>query len=144
LQSATPFASPATVYNYLLINAYLLWWIISLQIATVAEFLKYHDSSYNINVYQLVIYFFPYVARILMIRAAKVTLKHPTPRKEVDMFAIKKMMDAFERLMVAVVFAEANDWKTARTIMSEKRLQRSRITAEKIRQQIASRPVMRI
>jgi hypothetical protein len=60
------------------------------------------------------------------------------------MFAIKKMMDAFERLMVAVAFAEANDWKTARTIMSETPLRRSRITAEKIRQQVASRPVMRI
>jgi len=59
------------------------------------------------------------------------------------MFNLKNLIDKFERLMTAVTFAEAGQRDTAYKIMNEKPVNRSKRNAEKIRNRIDQRPVLR-
>jgi len=57
---------------------------------------------------------------------------------------IKKLIDAFEGIMVAVTFAEAGDQETALKIMKEKPANRRKQPGLKVRKQVDQRPVLRV
>ena len=56
---------------------------------------------------------------------------------------MNKLTDTFERLMVAVTFAEAGDQETALIIMKEKSANRRKRAGMKVRKHIDRRPVLR-
>jgi hypothetical protein len=56
---------------------------------------------------------------------------------------MKKWIDAFERAMVAVTFAEAGDQKTALKIMKEKPTNRRKRAGINVRKHVDRRPVLR-
>jgi hypothetical protein len=56
---------------------------------------------------------------------------------------MKKMIDTFERLMVAVTFAEAGDQETALKMMREKPTNRRKQSGLKVRKHVDRRPVLR-
>ena len=59
------------------------------------------------------------------------------------MFNLKNIIYKFEKLMTAVTFAEAGQRDTALEIMNEKPFSRSKRNAEKIKNRINQRPVLR-
>jgi len=59
------------------------------------------------------------------------------------MFNLKSIIYKFERLMTAVTFAEAGQSDTALEIMKERPVNRSKRNAEKARNRIDQRPVLR-
>ena len=59
------------------------------------------------------------------------------------MLIMNKLVDTFERLMVAVTFAEAGDHETARRIMKEKAANRRKRSSMKVRKHVDQRPVLR-
>jgi hypothetical protein len=56
---------------------------------------------------------------------------------------MKKLMDTFERVMVAATFAEAGDQETALKIMKEKPTNRRQRAGMKVRKHVDRRPVLR-
>ena len=56
---------------------------------------------------------------------------------------MKKLIDSFERIMVAVTFAEAGDQETALKIMKEKPTNRRKQAGLNIRKHVDRRPVLR-
>jgi hypothetical protein len=56
---------------------------------------------------------------------------------------MKKWIDTFDRVMVAVTFAEAGDQKTALKIMKEKPTKRRKQEGMNIRKHVDRRPVLR-
>jgi hypothetical protein len=56
---------------------------------------------------------------------------------------INKLVDAFERIMVAVTFAEAGLPETALKIMKEKPTNRRKRADRKVRKYVDRRPVLR-
>jgi cell fate (sporulation/competence/biofilm development) regulator YmcA (YheA/YmcA/DUF963 family) len=60
------------------------------------------------------------------------------------MFSLKNIIYKFERLMTAVTFAEAGQKDTALEIMKERPAKRSKRKAEKVRNRIDQRPVLRV
>ena len=59
------------------------------------------------------------------------------------MFDLKNIIYKFEKLMTAVSFAEAGQKDTALEIMREKPVRRNKRKAEKVRNWIDQRPVLR-
>ena len=59
------------------------------------------------------------------------------------MFNLKSITYKFERLMTAVTFAEAGQSDAALEIMKERPVNRSKRNAEKVRNRIDQRPVLR-
>ena len=59
------------------------------------------------------------------------------------MFDMNKLVDTFERIMVAVTFAEAGDQETALKIMKEKPANRRKRAGMKVRKHADRRPVLR-
>ena len=56
---------------------------------------------------------------------------------------MKKLVDTFERFMVAVTFAEAGDQETALKIMKEKPTNRRKRVSINVRKHVDRRPVLR-
>ena len=56
---------------------------------------------------------------------------------------MKKLIDAFERVMVAVTFAEAGNQETALKFMKEKPTNRRKQTVMNLRKHVDRRPVLR-
>ena len=56
---------------------------------------------------------------------------------------MKKLVDTFERVMVAVTFAEARDQETALKIMKEKPTNRRKRAGINVREHVDRRPVLR-
>ena len=59
------------------------------------------------------------------------------------MFTLKNIIYKFEKLMTAVTFAEAGQSDSALEIMRERPVNRTKRTAEKVRNRIDRRPVLR-
>jgi hypothetical protein len=59
------------------------------------------------------------------------------------MFNLKNIIYKFEKLMTAVTFAEAGQRDTALEIMNEKPFNRNKHNAEKAKNRIDQRPVLR-
>ena len=59
------------------------------------------------------------------------------------MLMMNKLVDTFERLMLAVTFAEAGDHETARRIMKEKAAKRRKRSVVKVRKHVDQRPMLR-
>ena len=59
------------------------------------------------------------------------------------MLNMNKLVDTFERIMVAVTFAEAGDQETALKIMKEKPTNRRKRAGRKVRKHVDRRPVLR-
>jgi hypothetical protein len=59
------------------------------------------------------------------------------------MLNMNKLVDTFERIMVAVTFAEAGDRETALKIMKEKPANRRKRAGMKVRKHVDRRPVLR-
>jgi hypothetical protein len=59
------------------------------------------------------------------------------------MFNLKSLIYKFEKLMTAVTFAEAGQRDTALEIMNERPVNISKRKAEKVRNRIDQRPVLR-
>jgi hypothetical protein len=59
------------------------------------------------------------------------------------MLTMNRFVENFERLMVAVTFAEAGDHETARKIIKEKPANRRKRSAIKVKNQADQRPVLR-
>ena len=64
-------------------------------------------------------------------------------KENINMLNMSKLVDTFERLMVAVTFAEAGDHETARNIMKKKPANRRERPHMKVRNQVDQRPVLR-
>jgi hypothetical protein len=60
------------------------------------------------------------------------------------MLNMHKLTDTFERMMVAITFAEAGDQETALKIMKEKSAKRRKRASTKIRKHVDRRPVLRV
>ena len=59
------------------------------------------------------------------------------------MLDMNKLVDTFERMMVAVTFAEAGDQETALKILKEKPANRRKRAGIKVRKHVDRRPVLR-
>ncbi len=59
------------------------------------------------------------------------------------MFNLKNIIYKFEKLMTAVTFAEAGQRDTALEIMNERPANKSKRKADKVRNRIDQRPVLR-
>lgn len=59
------------------------------------------------------------------------------------MLNMNKLVDTFERMMVAVTFAEAGDQETALKILKEKSANRRKRAVMKVRKHVDRRPVLR-
>lgn len=59
------------------------------------------------------------------------------------MLNMNKLVDTFERMMVAVTFAEAGDQETALKILKEKSANRRNRAVMKVRKHVDRRPVLR-
>ena len=59
------------------------------------------------------------------------------------MFNLKNIVYKFEKLMTAVTFAEVGQRDTALEIMNEKPFNRNKRNAEKVKNRIDQRPVLR-
>jgi hypothetical protein len=59
------------------------------------------------------------------------------------MFNLKSIIYKFEKLMTAVTFAEAGQSDAALEIMKERPVNKSKRNAEKVRNRIDQRPVLR-
>jgi hypothetical protein len=56
---------------------------------------------------------------------------------------MNKLVDTFERMMVAVTFAEAGDQESALEILKEKPTNRRKRAGMKVRKHVDRRPVLR-